>query len=84
MQWNSDRNAGFSRANPQSLYLPVIIDPQYHYELLNVEVENANPHSLLWWSRRVLDMRKQFDAFGNGSLCSAERLFRRSPIGPIR
>jgi maltose alpha-D-glucosyltransferase/alpha-amylase len=67
MQWSADRNAGFSRANPQSLYLPVIIDPEYHYELRNVEVEHANPHSLLWWTRRILDLRKQYTAFGDGS-----------------
>ena len=67
MQWSGDRNAGFSRANPQSLYLPVIIDPEYHYELRNVEVQHANPHSLLWWTRRILDLRKQYPAFGHGS-----------------
>ena len=67
MQWSADRNAGFSRANPQSLYLPVIIDPEYHYELRNVEVQHANSHSLLWWTRRILDLRKQYSAFGNGS-----------------
>ncbi len=67
MQWNSDRNAGFSRANPQSLYLPVIIDPEYHYELRNVDVQHTNSNSLLWWMRRILDLRKQFPAFGNGS-----------------
>lgn len=66
MHWSGDRNAGFSRANPQSLCLPVIIDPQYHYEFRNVEVEHANPHSLLWWMRRILDVRKRFPAFGNG------------------
>jgi maltose alpha-D-glucosyltransferase/alpha-amylase len=67
MQWSADRNAGFSGANPQSLFLPVIIDPQYHYELRNVEVQHANPHSQLWWARRVLDLRKQYRAFGHGS-----------------
>ena len=67
MQWSADRNAGFSRANPQSLYLPVIIDPEYHYEMRNVEVQQANPHSLLWWTRRILDVRKQYKAFGRGS-----------------
>jgi maltose alpha-D-glucosyltransferase/alpha-amylase len=67
MQWSGDRNAGFSRANPQSLYLPTIIDPEYHYELRNVEVQHANPHSLLWWTRRILDLRKHYPAFGNGS-----------------
>jgi maltose alpha-D-glucosyltransferase / alpha-amylase len=67
MQWSSDRNAGFSSGNPQRLYLPVIIDPEYHYELRNVEVEQSSPHSLLWWMRRILDLRKQYPAFGNGS-----------------
>jgi maltose alpha-D-glucosyltransferase / alpha-amylase len=67
MQWNADRNAGFSRANPQSLYLPAIIDPEYHYEFRNVEVQHANSHSLLWWTRRILDLRKQYSAFGRGS-----------------
>jgi maltose alpha-D-glucosyltransferase/alpha-amylase len=67
MQWSADRNAGFSRANPQGLFLPVIIDPAYHFELRNVEAEHADPHSLLWWMRRTLDLRKQFPAFGNGS-----------------
>ncbi|MCC6493392.1 MAG: maltose alpha-D-glucosyltransferase, partial [Pirellulales bacterium] len=67
MQWNGNRNAGFSGGNPQRLYLPVIIDPEYHYELRNVEVEQSSPHSLLWWMRRILDLRKQYSAFGNGS-----------------
>jgi maltose alpha-D-glucosyltransferase/alpha-amylase len=67
MQWSADRNAGFSRANPQSLYLPVNIDPEYHYEMRNVEVQLANPHSLLWWTRRILNVRKQYTAFGRGT-----------------
>ncbi len=45
MQWSGDRNAGFSRANPQSLYLPVIIDPEYHYEAVNVEAQQTQPAS---------------------------------------
>ena len=52
MQWSPDRNAGFSAANPQRLYLPVIIDPEYHYEAVNVEVQQNNPQSLLWWMKR--------------------------------
>jgi len=48
MQWNGDRNAGFSSANRQQLYLPVVVDPEYHYEAVNVEVQQANPQSLLW------------------------------------
>ena len=68
MQWSSDRNAGFSRANPQRLYLPANIAPEYHYEAINVEAQENNPHSLLWWMRRVIAQRKQFRAFGRGSL----------------
>ena len=68
MQWSGDRNAGFSRANPQSLYLPAIIDPEYHYEAVNVENQQNNPHSLLWWMKRVLALRKQLRALGRGSL----------------
>jgi maltose alpha-D-glucosyltransferase/alpha-amylase len=68
MQWSPDRNAGFSEANPQQLYLPVIIDPEYHYEALNVENQNRNLSSLLWWMRRSIALRKKFKAFGRGSL----------------
>jgi maltose alpha-D-glucosyltransferase/alpha-amylase len=67
MQWSPDRNAGFSRANPQEVYLPVIIDPEYHYEALNVENQERNLSSLLWWTRRVVSMRKRFRAFSRGS-----------------
>jgi maltose alpha-D-glucosyltransferase / alpha-amylase len=68
MQWSSDRNAGFSRANPQKLFLPVIIDPEYHYEAINVEAQQNNPHSLLWWTKRLIALRKRYKAFGRGSL----------------
>jgi maltose alpha-D-glucosyltransferase / alpha-amylase len=68
MQWSADRNAGFSKANPQKLYLPVNIDPQYHYEAVNVEAQQNNPHSLLWWMKRTIAQRKQFKSFGRGSL----------------
>jgi maltose alpha-D-glucosyltransferase / alpha-amylase len=68
MQWSPDRNAGFSRANPQQLYLPVIIDPEYHYEAVNVENQQKNLSSLLWWTRRVIAMRKNFKAFSRGTL----------------
>jgi maltose alpha-D-glucosyltransferase/alpha-amylase len=67
MQWSADRNAGFSRANPQKLYLPVIIDPEYHYETVNVEAQQGNPTSLLWWVKRMISLRKKFRAFGRGS-----------------
>ncbi len=68
MQWSGDRNAGFSRANAQRLFLPVIIDPEFHYEAINVEAQQNNPHSLLWWMRRLVALRKQYHAFGRGSL----------------
>jgi maltose alpha-D-glucosyltransferase/alpha-amylase len=68
MQWNGDRNAGFSRANPQQLYLPVIVDPEYHYQTVNVEAQQSNTNSLLWWMRRFTALRKQFQAFGRGTL----------------
>jgi maltose alpha-D-glucosyltransferase/alpha-amylase len=68
MQWSSDRNAGFSKANPQQLYLPITIDPEYHYEAINVENQQKNLSSLLWWMRRVIAMRKNFLAFSRGTL----------------
>jgi maltose alpha-D-glucosyltransferase/alpha-amylase len=68
MQWNADRNAGFSRANPQRLYLPVIIDPAYHFEAVNVEAQQNNPSSLLWWMKHLIALRKRYRAFGRGSL----------------
>jgi maltose alpha-D-glucosyltransferase/alpha-amylase len=68
MQWSADRNAGFSRANPQRLYLPVIIDPEYHYESLNVEAQQHNLHSMLWWMKRLIQLRKRFRAFGRGTI----------------
>jgi maltose alpha-D-glucosyltransferase/alpha-amylase len=68
MHWNPERNAGFSRANPQRLYLPVIIDPEYHYQSINVEAQQNNPHSLLWWMKRLIALRKRSRAFGRGTL----------------
>ena len=68
MQWSADRNAGFSRANPQRLILPVIIDPEYHYEAINVEAQQDNPNSLLWWTKRLIALRKRFRAFGRGTI----------------
>ena len=68
MQWNDNRNAGFSDANPQKLYLPVIIDPEYKYEAVNVDTQNHNGNSLLWWMRRTINMRKHYKAFGRGSI----------------
>ncbi|ABB33678.1 trehalose synthase [Geobacter metallireducens RCH3] len=68
MQWSPDRNAGFSGANPQRLYLPVIIDPEYHYEAVNVEIQERNPTSLLWWMRRTIAVRRRHRAFSSGTL----------------
>src|SRR5258705_2192956 len=68
MQWSPDRNAGYSRANPQRLILPVNIDPEYHYETVNVEAQQGNPNSLLWWPKRLIALRKRFQAFGRGSI----------------
>ena len=68
MQWSADRNAGFSRANPQKLYLPLITDPEYHYETINVEAQQANPQSLLWWMKRLFLLRKRYKAFSRGSI----------------
>src|SRR6266851_4735264 len=68
MQWSPDRNAGFSKSNPQQLHLPIIIDPEYHYEAVNVENQQKNLSSLLWWMRRVIATRKNFKAFSRGTL----------------
>ena len=68
MQWSGDRNAGFSSANRQQLYLPVIVDPEYHYEAVNVEVQQANPQSMLWWMKRLITLRKDHPAFSRGTL----------------
>lgn len=68
MQWSPDRNAGFSKANPQSLYFPVIIDSEYHYEAINVESQERNSDSLLWWMKRAISMRKRHKAFGRGTI----------------
>ncbi|HXV71961.1 MAG TPA: maltose alpha-D-glucosyltransferase [Acidimicrobiia bacterium] len=67
MQWSGDRNAGFSEANPQSLYFPVITDPQYHYESVNVEVQRENPNSLWWWMKRSLALRKSLPELSRGA-----------------
>jgi len=68
MQWNADRNAGFSRGSSQKMFLPVTIDPDYHYETVNVEACQNNSSSMLWWMKRVIALRKQFKAFGRGAI----------------
>ncbi|MGF1603015.1 MAG: maltose alpha-D-glucosyltransferase [Thermosynechococcaceae cyanobacterium] len=67
MQWSADRNAGFSKTNPQRLYEPIILDPEYHYEAINVETQRSNPNSLLWWMKRLIAVRKRYKAFGRGT-----------------
>ena len=67
MQWSPDRNAGFSRADPQRLYLPPIMDAVYGYQSTNVEAQSRDPSSLLSWTKRMLAVRKTSQAFGRGS-----------------
>ncbi len=67
MQWTPDRNAGFSSSDPGRLYLPTIMDPVYGYQVTNVEASMASPSSLLHWTRRMIEIRKQNPAFGLGS-----------------
>jgi maltose alpha-D-glucosyltransferase / alpha-amylase len=66
MQWTPDRNAGFSVCDPARLYLPVIMDPIYGYQALNVEAQEHSPGSLLHWTRRVIDIRKRHSVFALG------------------
>ena len=68
MQWSPDRNAGFSRADPQQLYLPPIMDPVYGFDAVNVESQTRDRSSLLNWMKRMLQVRKNSQAFGRGTL----------------
>jgi maltose alpha-D-glucosyltransferase/alpha-amylase len=68
MQWSGDRNAGFSRANPAKLFSPVIMDPVWGYEAVNVEAQQSDQSSLLNWMRNMIALRKLFRVFGRGSL----------------
>jgi maltose alpha-D-glucosyltransferase/alpha-amylase len=68
MQWTSDRNAGFSRVNPAKLYSPVIMDPVYGYESINVEAQQSESASLLNWMRNMIALRKLFRVFGRGTI----------------
>ena len=78
MQWSADRNAGFSRAHPQQLYLPLIVDPEYHHATIHVEAQQNNPSSMLWFMKRLIALRKRYRAFGRGSfeLLDAEQQSR--------
>jgi maltose alpha-D-glucosyltransferase/alpha-amylase len=68
MQWNSDRNAGFSKCDPARLYLPVVMDPIYGYPVVNVEAQQSDQSSLLHWTRNMIALRKLFQVFGRGTL----------------
>src|SRR5688572_20948797 len=68
MQWTGDRNAGFSRADWNRLYSPVIMDPVYGYQAVNVEAQQRVPTSFLNWTKRLIGVRKRYKAFGRGSL----------------
>src|SRR5215475_2000778 len=68
MQWTSDRNGGFSRCDPARLYSPPVMDPIYGYGAFNVEAQQNNRYSMLWWMKRLIAMRKRYKAFGRGTL----------------
>ncbi len=68
MQWSGDRNAGFSRADAARLYSPVIADPVYGYQAINVEAQLRNPSSLLNWMKRLIRLRKNYPVFGRGAI----------------
>jgi len=68
MQWGPTLNAGFSTATPQSLYLPVITDPEFHYDTINVQVQEKRARSMLQWMRRMIRVRKQYKCFGRGTM----------------
>jgi maltose alpha-D-glucosyltransferase/alpha-amylase len=68
MQWSGDRNAGFSTATPARLYSPVIMDPLWGYEAINVEAQQSDPSSLLNWMRNMIALRKLFHVFGRGRI----------------
>ena len=68
MQWTSDRNAGFSKTDPARLYLPVIMDPVYGYQVVNVEAQLSDQSSLLHWTHNMIALRKLFQVFGRGTL----------------
>ncbi len=68
MQWNDNKNAGFSDAQPSRLYAPVITDPVYNYNSVNVEEEINNKNSLFNWLKNFIHIRKTFSVFGTGTI----------------
>jgi maltose alpha-D-glucosyltransferase/alpha-amylase len=67
MQWSADRNAGFSEADTAALYAPLIVDPPYGYHTVNVQAQDRTPTSLLRWTRRLIGVRQEHQAFGRGT-----------------
>ena len=67
MQWSTDRNAGFSDADSAALYSPVIVDPPYGFQGINVMAQERTSTSLLRWMRRLIAVRREFKAFGRGT-----------------
>jgi len=68
MHWNQNKNAGFSNANPSQVYAPIIIDPEYNYNSINVDAQRANPNSVFNFMKKIIKTWKNFKAFGNGNL----------------
>jgi len=68
MQWTPDRNGGFSRCDPARLYAPMIMDPVYGYEAVNVEAQSRSLSSLLSWTKRLISVRKSSKVFGRGTM----------------
>ena len=66
MQWTPDRNAGFSTCDPGRLYLPMLMDPIYGYQALNVEAQQKSSGSFLHWTKRMIEIRKRHPVFGLG------------------
>jgi maltose alpha-D-glucosyltransferase/alpha-amylase len=94
MQWTPDRSGGFSTGDPQGLYLPPVMDPVYGYQSVNVEAQQRHPQSLLHWTRRMIEIRRQHPVFGlgayeelnssNPSVLAFVRDYDRSGIGHLR
>jgi maltose alpha-D-glucosyltransferase/alpha-amylase len=68
MQWTGGWNGGFSTADPERLYQPLISNPVYGYQAVNVESQRRQENSLLNWTRRVLEVRRSTRVFGRGSI----------------
>ena len=83
MQWTSDRNGGFSRCDPARLFLPVIMDPVYGHQSVNVEAQQRSPSSFLNWMKRLIGVRRSSNAFSRGTL-SFVRPSNRTVLAYVR